>query len=63
MPVYEFHCLDCDTVMTEIRNDSNDRAARCPRCGSMNTQRLIPEKGMMGEHGHRVIPCVSGKGG
>ncbi len=40
MPIYEFHCRDCDSHFeTLVRNSSE--AAVCKQCGSDHLQKLI----------------------
>jgi putative FmdB family regulatory protein len=42
MPIYEYYCQDCNTKFELIRDIAkvND-PAKCQKCGSNNTKRLI----------------------
>jgi len=42
MPIYEYYCQDCNTKFELIRDiaKAND-PAKCQKCGSKNTKRLI----------------------
>ena len=42
MPIYEYYCQDCNTKFELIRDiaKAND-PAKCQKCGSNNTKRLI----------------------
>ncbi len=39
MPIFEFKCNDCDHNFEELIR--TDASARCPECGSENTEKLI----------------------
>ncbi len=40
MPLYEFHCLNCDTEFEELVF-SQTELPPCPHCSSRNTEKLI----------------------
>lgn len=50
MPLYEFHCSDCNTQFEELVF-SHDELPACPKCGSTKTEKLISR------------PCRNRKGG
>lgn len=50
MPIYEFHCKDCDKEFEELVF-SQDETPNCPQCHSQNTEKLISR------------PCRNRKGG
>ena len=42
MPVYDYHCADCDSAFAVRKRISEvDTPTECPDCGSSQTQRLI----------------------
>lgn len=42
MPVYEYKCNDCNSTFTVLQSIwANRKGAKCPQCGSTNTQRQI----------------------
>ena len=41
MPLYEYHCDDCDKTFTEQRDFSDLSIPICPQCKSKNIRRLI----------------------
>jgi len=42
MPVYEYHCDDCDAAFDEIVSMSDrDRKVVCPKCGGKKTGRKL----------------------
>ncbi len=40
MPLYEFHCLNCDTQFEELVF-SQTELPPCPNCSSLKTEKLI----------------------
>ncbi len=40
MPLYEFHCLDCDTQFEELVFSQTELPS-CPHCSSPKTEKLI----------------------
>ncbi|MBA4393991.1 MAG: zinc ribbon domain-containing protein [Desulfobacca sp.] len=41
MPIYEYHCSDCDKVFETIVRNSNDTDVKCPDCKGEKVQRLL----------------------
>ena len=42
MPIYSYHCEQCQTEFTELRRYSEmDTPIDCPECGQYNTQRTL----------------------
>lgn len=49
MPIYEYRCRKCGHKFELIRRLSDsDAAAKCPRCGGENPERLISAFGSGG---------------
>jgi putative FmdB family regulatory protein len=42
MPLYEYHCRDCDIEFEHVStiNERDDRTPQCPRCKGMNVQQV-----------------------
>ena len=40
MPIYEFHCKNCDKDFEELVFSQNE-TPNCPHCQSQNTEKLI----------------------
>ena len=41
MPVYDYHCLDCDSIFEKRHSMFAEGPIRCEECGGENTQKLI----------------------
>lgn len=42
MPIYEYHCRDCDGQFEVlVRTATSDRRPECPDCGSAEVRRLL----------------------
>ena len=42
MPLYDYHCQQCESGFTELRRTSEmDSPINCPECGSMETSRSL----------------------
>ena len=42
MPLYDYHCQQCESVFTELRRTSEmDSPINCPECGSMDNRRSL----------------------
>ena len=42
MPLYEYHCVECMSNFSELRNNSEmDLEIDCPECGSSKTKRFF----------------------
>jgi putative FmdB family regulatory protein len=64
MPLYDYRCEECATVFEQRRSIAEmDRAAVCPTCSSLLTQRILTAASLVG--GTRLAettqPAASGK--
>ena len=42
MPLYDYHCQQCDSSFTELRRTTElDSPINCPECGSMENIRSL----------------------
>ena len=42
MPLYDYHCQQCESSFTELRRASEmNSPIKCTECGSMDTQRSL----------------------
>ena len=42
MPIYSYHCEQCQTKFTELRRCSEmDAPIDCPECGGLESQRML----------------------
>jgi putative FmdB family regulatory protein len=41
MPIYEYHCKDCDHVFDVLQKMSDDLLTYCPECGKPELRKLI----------------------
>ena len=49
MPLYEYRCPDCGETFDKIvRFSEADQIPVCPKCGEMNTQKLISAGAVIG---------------
>lgn len=62
MPLFEFHCLNCDTVFEELVFSQTEIPA-CPNCKSEKTEKLMsrPCRNRKGGAG-ADIPTMAGQG-
>lgn len=52
MPIYEYRCADCDEKFEKlVRFAEADSEVTCPKCGSVQTKRLISAFGWAGSGG------------
>ncbi len=51
MPLFEYHCADCDEEFEELVSFSQSNDMECPKCGSKNTQKLVSTFATMGGSG------------
>ena len=52
MPLYEYKCLDCETLFDALRGMSEaDDPITCPQCGGEETQRVISLFSAVGDQG------------
>lgn len=60
MPIFEYHCPDCQKDFEELRSHSErDKPLPCPRCGSPRPQRkisLFASGGMALSGGSACVP-------
>ncbi len=40
MPIYEYHCKQCDNVFEEFQKGFEERSVKCPKCAG-DAERLI----------------------
>jgi putative FmdB family regulatory protein len=41
MPIYEFHCIDCETSFETLVRASHDEDAECPSCHGSHLSREL----------------------
>ncbi|THB64636.1 MAG: zinc ribbon domain-containing protein [Desulfovibrio sp.] len=75
MPMYEYHCQDCDKTFEELLAANHDGPVPCEHCKSENTARIMsttvihmpnPMRGAVNPaHRAAAAPpqCTAGKGG
>ena len=62
MPIYEYHCNDCNVDFEKLVFGSNPEVA-CEKCGSVKTEKLMSRFGMGKSSGASSSgPSVSGSG-
>lgn len=65
MPIYEFHCDDCQNDFEHLfRSMNSPAAASCPKCGGSNTHKKFSlfgftSKGGDGTSRSRASSCAS----
>lgn len=64
MPLYEFHCLNCDTQFEELVF-SQTELPPCPNCSSLKTEKLIsrPCRSKHADGSNIDIPSMSSQAG
>ncbi|MFQ5854616.1 MAG: zinc ribbon domain-containing protein [Anaerolineae bacterium] len=64
MPIYEYHCPDCDTTFEQRRMFSQaDDPLSCPQCESPNTERLLSRFMISVDRGNGSATAASMEGG
>ena len=49
MPIYEYHCKDCEEPFEVfVRSMSNAPAAECPKCKSVHVEKAVSEVAALG---------------
>jgi putative FmdB family regulatory protein len=56
MPLYEYHCRDCDKAFETLVTAS--RTATCPACHGTNLAKLLSRPGMVGTTSARADNCA-----
>jgi putative FmdB family regulatory protein len=41
MPIYEFHCSDCDRDSEVLVRSPDWKGTKCPRCGSLKLEKKL----------------------
>ncbi|MCX7679637.1 MAG: zinc ribbon domain-containing protein [Spirochaetes bacterium] len=41
MPVYEFRCLECKIIFSELRSMGDYTPGKCPSCGSKESEKIF----------------------
>lgn len=56
MPIFEYNCTECENVFEELVLSSKTTEIRCPRCGSVKTNKMFSTfaAGDMRSAGHTV---------
>ena len=47
VPFYRYHCGSCGHEFKALHPWGNDAAVRCPTCGSVTLERLLPRIGVI----------------
>ena len=65
MPVYDFHCRDCDEVFEERRSfAAATTPAICPHCHSQDTKKLLATVAWHGQKADSIpVPMSQSSGG
>ncbi len=59
MPIYEYHCSECDHTHEAVRSMSRiDEPSPCPKCGEPGQRKLSPFASRDGKYG-RFFRAVS----
>ena len=60
MPLYEYHCSDCEINFTELRIfKEKDLKIVCPNCGCVNTKRFFSTFSVGGDVNNTNLDCSS----
>jgi putative FmdB family regulatory protein len=54
MPLYDYRCEDCGTLLTIRQSFSDDSAPSCPACGGQQMKRLISSVSVVKTEQERV---------
>ncbi|MBX3423929.1 MAG: zinc ribbon domain-containing protein [Pirellulaceae bacterium] len=56
MPLYEYHCPNCQTQCELLMRD-NRQQATCPNCGHQKLERLLSVAAAPAKSGHNLPVC------
>lgn len=56
MPIYEYQCQDCQELFERLCVSGDDEPIRCPKCGSVDTKKLLSSGSFM--KGSVLGPCA-----
>jgi len=64
MPLYEYHCEPCDQTFETLIRSAGD-LAHCPRCGSVEVEKLlsVPAAAQTGRGRSGLLPIQGETGG
>ena len=57
MPIYEFHCDDCDRDSEVLVRSSEWRGTKCPHCGSVKLEKKLSVFASSGGEGSDAPSC------
>ena len=62
MPLYDYHCQQCESGFTELRRSSEmDASINCPECGSIETRRSLSSFSVGGSTSGMPAACGPSK--
>ena len=62
MPLYDYHCQQCESGFTELRRSSEmDSPISCPECGSMEARRSLSSFSVGGSKSGMLAACGPSK--
>lgn len=63
MPIYEFHCADCEKDSEILVRSTDWKGTTCPRCGSKKLSKKFSVFAATGAGGGESGACDTGGGG
>ena len=63
MPIYEFHCADCDRDSEVLVRSSDWEGTPCPHCGSKKLSKQLSVFAAAGESADELPPCTGNPSG
>jgi len=63
MPIYEFHCEQCEQDSEVLVRTSDWKGAKCPHCGSTRLEKKLSTFASSTAGGSEPSSCGAGSGG
>lgn len=63
MPLYEYHCLDCQSRFEKLSKHEAADAMTCPTCGGKRARRLLSVFASFSRSGDGAPVAMAGGGG
>ena len=60
MPVYEYECAKCGTVMEVLEKAGSNKRHKCPKCGSTRMVKLLSTFGVRRGSAASTESCPTG---
>ncbi|MGD8305750.1 MAG: zinc ribbon domain-containing protein [Ignavibacteria bacterium] len=60
MPIFEYHCNECNAKFELLTSDKNNQQVNCPECNSTQTKKLFSAFSTSTSSSYPANSCASG---